>query len=160
MYVCIYAWLTFDCLQQVSLSCSTQHEVEIRDSRIKRARCLHFESLRKDGFPTEALRLCHPLSPFCLLLCACVCVSGGKSMVLVLLSVSSVSLVSYHQPPCSFYSTCTVTQPPGTVHEPHSSTPGKTELEDTASNVQNGPCAISEGAATMSKFETWSQTSD
>lgn len=85
----------------------------------------------------------------------CVRVSGGKSMVLVLLSVSSVSLVSYHQPPPA----------PATQHvlsvspRGQSTNPTALCLEDTASSVQNGPSAISESVAAMSKFEAWSQTS-
>lgn len=97
MYV--FTWLTFDCLQQVRLSCCAQCEMEIRDRWIKRVRCLHFEiCLCEDGSPPEALRLCPPLSPFSVLIYVFVCVSGGKSMVFVLLSVSNVSLV-YHRSP-------------------------------------------------------------
>lgn len=73
-------------------------------------------------------------------------------MVLVLLSVSSVSLVSYHQHPLSSSTQHVLSVSPQGPHEPHSSLLGKTELEDTGSNVQNGPCTISESAVTMSKF--------
>lgn len=86
----------------------------------------------------QALSSSQPI--LCAHICVCACVSGGKPMVLVLLSFSSVSLVSYLQPsPCSRLSTCTVSQPPRTVHQPHSSVFGKTKLEDTASG---GPFAI------------------
>lgn len=143
-YVCIYACLTFDCLQQVGLSCSAQREMEKRDRWIKSEMSPLWNLPLQGWIPywgPQALSSSQPI--LCAHICVCACVSGGKPMVLVLLSFSSVSLASYLQPPtCSCFSACTVSQPPGTVHEPHSSVFGKTKLEDTASTVQSGQFAI------------------
>lgn len=121
-YACMYVYiihhivcLTFDCLQQVSLSRSAQRAMEIRDWWIKKREMSPLENLPLQGripyWGPRALSSSQPI--LCAHICVCVCVwvSGGKSMALVLLSVSSVSLVSYHQPPsppprCRCFCTC------------------------------------------------------
>lgn len=98
MYICVaYLWLLAE--SQFVL----QHPARGGDKRFrdKESEMSPLWNLPSQGWipnwGPQALSSSQPIlfAPMCL----CVCVSGGKSMVLVLLSVSSVSLVSYHQPP-------------------------------------------------------------
>lgn len=75
-------------------------------------------------------------------------------MVLVLLSVSSVSLVSYHQPPLAPSTQHVLSvNPQGQSMNPTALRLGKLHWKTQLLNVQNGPGAISKSTVTMSKFE-------
>ncbi len=82
--VCVADIFFPDCSRSFFSPCSAERgmkkEEEIREGRVERARCLHFEiHLSKDGFPTETLRLCPPFSPLCVCMCVFVCVCQVES---------------------------------------------------------------------------------